>query len=317
MTVPELQHAIATDPESEKLGDTTNSDFFVDCCFGLVIIDETSVIRLVHFSVSEFLEERRDELFKSPDGVLATSCLSYMLLFVKSRDYLRNMASATELFPTWPFLDYSIRYWGMHAEKDHTERESSAAIYFKAQEFCSSSSAVKFWAQTLKDKVLNVKRNEDRDWLSAAKYVTPTLSNIHIAAIYGLTTLVQDQLEKQPTLVGCRDANGATPLMLAAAGGYLNVVKLLMSNNLTEVDAQDISGKTALWYAIDQNQYLIVRQLFNSTCHLDINSGSPFAHLCEKISQRRTEESNDLLRLFLYRADLDVNRQRQCHFRIR
>jgi hypothetical protein len=325
LTVRELQHAVATDPEGRKLGDITNSDFFVDCCFGLVVIDETLIISLVHFSVSEFLEERCDELFKSPDLMLATSCLSYMLLFVKSSDYLKSKTNSTETYPNWPFLDYAIRYWGMHAKIDRTQSDFRAVMDSKAQEFCSSPSALEFWAHTSKDKSDGMAWGESEDWPLPFQweYVTLTLSKIHIAAIYGLTSLVQDEVDNRPTSIGRTDENGATPLMLAAAGGYLDIVELLMSNSHIDVNAQDKFGKTALWYAVAQEQWSTVQQILNWTGALDINLGEPFRRLCE-IWSPHARESRDILSLFLTRDDLDVNFKyyhtdyepwvRLCHF---
>ncbi|KAF2463884.1 uncharacterized protein BDR25DRAFT_362315 [Lindgomyces ingoldianus] len=112
-----------------------------------------------------------------------------------------------------------------------------------------------------------------------------------VAVIYKLAAVVQDQLQKQPTVVWCRGANGATSLMLAAVSGCLNVVQLLVSNILTEVNFQDTRGRIALRYAITQKKYPIVRQIFNSTGDLDIGIGASFAHLCEKYHTREPKEA--------------------------
>lgn len=307
LTVRELQHAVATDPEGKRLGDITHSDFFVDCCFGLVIIDETSIIRLVHFSVSEFLEERREDLFNCSDPILATTCLSYMLFFVQSTDYMRNKRSSTRAYPDWPFLDYSIRYWAVHGKKDRSQNDNLPTFNLKAYEFCSSHSALKFWVRASKDTSRRSSRNENRDWFFPFKYLTSTLSKIHLASIYGLTSIVQHQVAKRPNSIGSRDENGATPLMLAAAGGYLDITELLMSNSQIDVNAQDKNGKTALWYAVDQEKWSIVRQMLNRTSDLDINLGGPFGRLCEKGTRFQGDELNNLISLFLTRDGLDVN----------
>jgi hypothetical protein len=175
-----------------------------------------------------------------------------MLLFVKSSDYLRSKTNSTEAYPDWPFLDYSIRYWGMHAKMYCTQRDFRAVMDSKAQEFCSSPSALEFWAHTSKDKSRSMAWGEDRNWLLPLEYVTLTPSKIHIAAIYGFRSLVQDEVDKRPTSTSCTDENGATPLMLAATGGNLDIVEVLMSNSHIDVNAQDKGGKTALWYAVDR-----------------------------------------------------------------
>ena len=78
ITPAELQHAIAisTDFGSPQIHDLTDSAFFVDCCFGLVTIgNERSVIRLVHFSVNEYLRARKATLFTTADSILALQAI--------------------------------------------------------------------------------------------------------------------------------------------------------------------------------------------------------------------------------------------------
>jgi len=65
ITTGELQHALACTEEGLELDGLTDPSLFVDCCFGLVVVDKkTCVIRLVHFSVNEFLQERRQSYSK-------------------------------------------------------------------------------------------------------------------------------------------------------------------------------------------------------------------------------------------------------------
>lgn len=84
ITTKEFQNALAARPGERQLGALTDPKSFLESCFGLTIIDkETSVIRLVHFSVKEFLQEKRDELFGDPDSALAASCLTYMTVCIR------------------------------------------------------------------------------------------------------------------------------------------------------------------------------------------------------------------------------------------
>ena len=161
ITTNELQHAIATRPGSSQLGALTDPKLFVHCCFGLTIIDkETSVIRLVHFSVNEFLQERRDELFDDPDSTLAASCLTYMTLFTEKEsragDHLEwtNSPASVRVYK-WPFWEYSARHWGIHAGRSCAgEAESSL------RGFAFSRDSLKLWSEYM------IYKRRDRSYLA-------------------------------------------------------------------------------------------------------------------------------------------------------
>ncbi|KAK5064961.1 hypothetical protein LTR84_000796 [Exophiala bonariae] len=311
LTVHELQHAIATDSSSMKLGDIIDAEILVDCCFGLVIIDESSVIRLVHFSVSEFLEERRDELFKHPHSTLAATCLSYILLSLQANDSLRSELPY-KTPPHWPFLNYSIAHWGMHAKLARPESESVAVMNSKVHDFFASPNTVTFWARTVEDQIHHQRYAIESWWRRHHGWITTPPSHIHIAAMYGLTSLVQDQIKVQPTSMAWRDKCERTILMLAAAEGHLDIVGLLISKGGTDVNAQDWEGNTAFCYAILFQQWEVVRQMLFSKSHVDINLGCPFPMLVDLLTQRdaseaEVSEAGDIIMLLLAHNDLDVN----------
>ncbi|KAI9759599.1 MAG: hypothetical protein M1840_003250 [Geoglossum simile] len=76
--VRELHQALAVSSESTCLDkeDCTLPKFMVDCCFGLVVIDEeSSTIRLVHFSVQGYLPSQWKELFPLGEQTVTETCL--------------------------------------------------------------------------------------------------------------------------------------------------------------------------------------------------------------------------------------------------
>ena len=109
LKVNELQHAVATRPGESRLEDLTDPDFFVHCCFGLVMINkETSIIRLTHFSVNEYLQEHRSEFFPNADDILTISCLSYM--FIHQSVLNQCLESLPVAHDEAPFLTYAARH---------------------------------------------------------------------------------------------------------------------------------------------------------------------------------------------------------------
>ena len=81
LKVDELQHALATqvdDTDFSANGLTDIADI-VAICQGLVIVEENSrCVRLLHSTLLDFLEERRDTLFKQSASYLTDICLTYL-----------------------------------------------------------------------------------------------------------------------------------------------------------------------------------------------------------------------------------------------
>jgi hypothetical protein len=110
LTMMELQHAIATTANEVHLDELTDTTFFTETCLGLATFDDkTSIIRLVHLSVNEYLQERRETFFPRADAKSAVLCLSYISI---DRGSMPSTKGTFEnLTSIWPLLDYSIDFW--------------------------------------------------------------------------------------------------------------------------------------------------------------------------------------------------------------
>lgn len=83
LQINELRHAVAT-----QVGDTEfdpdnllQPKFIIECGFGLVVIDdESSVIRLVHHTLQDFLHSKRREVFRGEETEITKICLTYLCL---------------------------------------------------------------------------------------------------------------------------------------------------------------------------------------------------------------------------------------------
>lgn len=75
----------------------------------------------------------------------------------------------------------------------------------------------------------------------------PVTSPAHVAP--GNLQLVKEILEEDPSQVNSSNQEGASPLMMAAVSGQLQVVQLMVEKN-ADVDKQDgVHGWTALMQA--------------------------------------------------------------------
>ena len=120
LKVDELQHALGVRFEENDI----NKDNFLslrtilDSCCGLVEVDKDSnIIRLVHFSLEEYLQSQEHNLFQDADLTISRTCLKYLSFnSLRGMSYLNRPAFDTTLRER-PLLDYACFQWGRHAEQ--------------------------------------------------------------------------------------------------------------------------------------------------------------------------------------------------------
>ena len=112
----ELCHALAVEIGSTNL----NSDnvpsigTLITCCQGLVVVEkEASAVRLIHFTLQEYLRTHPD-LFGAAHSTIAEICLTYL----NSQQVKKFSTSPSPDSQHVPFLEYSSLYWGF------TQKES-------------------------------------------------------------------------------------------------------------------------------------------------------------------------------------------------
>jgi hypothetical protein len=122
-----LQQAIAQhrgdDPESEDC--LIDIELLVSVCSGLVTIDEESqFIRLVHYTVEEYLDRSFDELYPSARKKLHISCLRHSLDLSQRHNVteVRRLAGETQ-------------YWYKEFTADLEKREEQRRLHFQKVPF--------------------------------------------------------------------------------------------------------------------------------------------------------------------------------------
>jgi ankyrin repeat protein len=272
----ELQQAVAVPPGGEEMDDLIDEMSFVDSCFGLVVIDPgTDIIRLVHFSVNEFLDARRHEFFPEADGTLALSCMSYILIQspafpTDGSDEVLDLFSIQQ-----PFLEYASTYWGIHAATCF-----NLAVRCKVYELCQAQLASNMWTRVVQLKQKKMTSTDNKEWIAAAKYVAPGLSEVHLSAIYDIPDLGMDALKQKHRDINAPDSKMRTPLMIAAALGREELVELFLGDDNLDINAVDgdgPDGRPALWYAVESSNFAMVQKLCSSSHDIDINQGGSLA----------------------------------------
>ncbi|RPA97752.1 hypothetical protein L873DRAFT_1809172, partial [Choiromyces venosus 120613-1] len=114
LQLDELLQALAVEKGSTELNPKRISsvEILLSCCLGLITFDkEASRVRLIHFSLQEYLYTRPD-VFPSAHSTIAETCLTYL-----NFPHIKDLSHSLDSSPP-PFLTYFSLYWGVHAGRE-------------------------------------------------------------------------------------------------------------------------------------------------------------------------------------------------------
>ena len=287
LRIDELCHALAVDIQSTDLDpeNIRQQDTVIGSCLGLAVIDaETSTVRLIHYTLQEYLT--RNRIFPDAHKSLGQACLVYL-----NYERIKGLpAKDISNLGDMPFLTYSSLYWGSHAKVELSDS-----------------------AKTLAQELLNMDGNHISATLlikqiggfhscSLPHHLWPSL---HCAAYFGIIEVVSGLIEREGCDINQRDCTGFTALMWAAEQGNEGVVRqllewgnfnphklnnkgqtplwsaakkryermrLLLARNKVNPDKQSIDGRTPLWNACDKGHEGVVKLLLARN---DVNPDKP------------------------------------------
>ena len=284
LLLKELQHALAVVLEEGKRGNVDldkdqipTQKRLLDCCLGLVIVDEeTMTVRFVHYTLEGFFERDDHSIRYFPDHhkLAAQICLTYLNFNGLPADYMEVCESdeyaiearrldyppdnldpplkiRNELFGRFTFLDYAANHWGQHA----------------AQPGCSEAVEV-LAMKLLRDKsgrgyphiaLLVLQRSLDAKYM-IVRGLNEAVVGMHAAGYFGLESYMIE-LGKDYGW-DPEDDRGRTPLSWAAALGHEGVVRLLAGRVGVQADSKDfIWQRTPLSWAAGGGHEAVVRLL--------------------------------------------------------
>jgi len=252
----ELCHTLGVEISSPNL----NSDnvpsigTLLACCQGLVVVDkEASTIRLIHFTVQEYLRAHPD-LFSTTHSTIAETCLSYL----NSQQVKALSASSIIDLQSTPFLTYSSLYWGYH-----TKWELSDCAKLLVQElFDNYNNHISAWILLKAQYLLH---GVDFNKLSL-------FNGLHCASIFGVDEIVIGLVEVEGCNINQSDCVGNTPLVWAARNGHKGVVRILLGRDHVAPDKPDVDGQTPLLLAALMGHEDVVQILLGRD---DVNPDQP------------------------------------------
>ncbi|KAI0534365.1 hypothetical protein GGR58DRAFT_520462 [Xylaria digitata] len=258
LTVLELQHAVAIRPATKTL----NREFIPSlksiesCCAGLVVIDELdNGIRLIHYTLHEYLTKNWGKWFADPEIEISTACLTYLSFHTFADGPCKSDEELRSRLQRYPFYDYAACNWGHHAR---AASDSQAVL-----PFLNNQPQVQASIQVLLTEVQKQRRG-NRD---LCQDPLPEFTALHLAAYFGLLN-VTASISKSGQ-IDPQDYWGRTPLWYAVDNGWEAVVEFLLENN-AEPDVRDVQGQTLLSIAAKRDSAAIMKMLLDK--HADPES---------------------------------------------
>jgi len=323
LKVDELCHALGVEIGSRDLDidNVPSIGTLLACCQGLVSIDrEASTIRLIHFTLQEYLRAH-PELFGRVHAIMAETCLSYLnshRVRALSTNPSRNLRDT-------PFLEYSSIYWGIHAKRDLSECAKQLALTL----FDDYSNHIS--AEILLNSMPPFCFDEDEPFL---------LGGLHCASFFGIVEIVTFLLEVEGCDINQTDCRGSTPLVLAASNGqeevvkillerddvnpckptsysetplwlatyyeHEGVVKILLGRDDSDPDKPNADGETPLYCAAQYGSEVLVKMLLRRG---DVNPGHPDYYGGTPLSRAAWNGHESVVKILLGRDDVNPNSQ--------
>ena len=113
----ELCVALAIEPGKNALDDDNIDDVedIVSFCAGLVTVDkESSIVRLVHYTTQEYLEQVRLKWIPGAQEEMATACLTYLSFETFRSGSCKSDETFEHRLAKNRFVGYSAFYWRDH-----------------------------------------------------------------------------------------------------------------------------------------------------------------------------------------------------------
>jgi len=287
LRIDELCHALAVemdltdlDPENIRPQDTV-----LGSCLGLAVIDaETSVVRLIHYTLQEYLS--RPDILPDAHKTLAESCITYL----NYEEVKGFPANEDPNLGDMPFLEYSSLYWGSHAKTKLSDRAESLALELLNRDGSHISASLLF------------KEIMDYHPCSLPYHLWPGL---HCASYFGALEFVAALIGGEGCDINQGDCTGFTALMWAAERGNEEVARLLLARNDVDPNKPGNYGATPLWWASAGGHEGVVKLLLARS---DVDPDRPDNDGETPLWRASAEGHEGVVKLLLARNDVSPDR---------
>ncbi|KAJ4024680.1 hypothetical protein NW752_003235 [Fusarium irregulare] len=302
LSLQELQHALVVRENTKKLDVNfiPPSEIILSLCAGLVVLDEErTIVRLVHYTAQEYFEREQEQWFEDPETEMTMTCATYLLFDVFRKDYnveyrnkCRQLKRRDSELAAHPFHDFAVHYWGYHAQSATTEATQLLLRFLTSDDYIGLYRYIRMPP--------NRKHGDSPSLMT---------SGLHLAAYFGLWLLEsclldsgnhpdekdrndrtalsyaaefgQERVAKlllarddvDPNSSSITDPYGRrAPLMLAAKNGHQTIVGLILERSDIKIDMRDGHGNTALHWAVQSRNTSIIAQLSQKGVSLELEN---------------------------------------------
>lgn len=295
----EVQHALAVGfhkySKSEKNLIPTND--IISVCAGLVTVDERSdIIRLGHYTMQEYFQEKRTRFFPHADGQLAAACLSYLSITFND-DYFDSVNQQLDHLLEHALYEYSARNWGHHSHEAYESVREQVECFVQSKWPLACSLQVLF--------------SDFYSWSNKRKTLSE-VSPLHPASYFGLDECVFYLLETGMSY-SSRDGHGQTALHWAARNGQSNTAELLLKKGL-QANVRDGEGRSAMHYAAANGYPDLITVLVNYAADMeciDLDSQTP---LLTALQNKKFQSAQKLIDLGASLFAMDYMHRTALHF---
>ncbi|KAG0642718.1 ankyrin repeat-containing domain protein [Tuber brumale] len=287
----ELCHALAVEIGSPNLDadNVPSIGTLLSCCQGLVAVDrEASTVRLIHFTVQEYLRAH-PELSGTAHSTMAETCLSYL----NSQKVKAFSTSPSPNLQDTPFLEYSSLYWGVHAKKDLSDCAKLLAL--KLFDDYNNHISIKLLLKA--HQLYHIFGNFNE---------VSQFSGLHCASFFGIVEIVASLVEVEGCDINQKDCVGNTPLLWAARNGHEGAVRILLERGDVNPDKPGSSGRTPLWWAAWDGHEGVVKMLLGRD---DLNPDKPDNHSETPLRQAASNgHEGGVVKMLLGRDDVNPDK---------
>lgn len=264
LTVVELCHAVAIEPGSEQVDKDGiyDIDDIISVCAGLLTIENSSVVRLVHYTTQEYLERVRQDWNPTAEEDIAIACLTYVSFSAFKTGSCDSDGALTARVAQNPFLEYSAGHWYKHVKPvEQVQLVSNLAFDF----LCNDA---------LVRSTVQVSQTGGGRTVDSNNFRQLT-NGLHLIAKHGLSGLAKRVLDDgifgDVNTYDSDHGFGQTAIHWATENGHDEIVRLLLETGKVTVDQTDLIGDTALVKAASNGHSSIVR-LLCATDHVNVNA---------------------------------------------
>ena len=267
LQVDDLCHALAT-----NLGDTELDQdkllparSIVESCFGLIVLDdESSTFRLVHYTLQGYLHSQRPQ-FEGDETYITQVLITYLCFDGPSHLIARHRTMNPVFDQSLPmcssFFEYAATNWGHHAKLSRPSEinELALALLSHTTKLIRATQAQN---QLLPRDIRSVQISDF--WESRNR---PIKTGLHIVAEFGLVELLGLLLDRKLD-INARDGYNNTALHDAAIYGQADALNLLLERG-AKVNVSNSDHNTPLYLAVSFSHEQLIPTLLRHGAHLN------------------------------------------------